>query len=176
MEKFQKLIINTYIIVNLLYLLPLILLFPSSVVNIFKLKEDIVFNNAFIVLYVVSFVILAVLIFTERHKDHINIIIFLILTLLLLIIYYCMSVFGRYLAQLYGVYQAIHIFTDFFFNDGYKSVALRNEFFGTLSMDIKNFFPSIRDELILQILLISDIVGSSMLIYREVEFYRERKK
>ena len=47
---------------------------------------------------------------------------------------------------------------------------------GTLSMDIKNFFPSIRDELILQILLISDIVGSSMLIYREVEFYRERKK
>ena len=66
---------------------------------------------------------------------------------------------------------------DFFINGGYKNVVLSwDVFFAGLIMDIKNFFPSIRDELILQILLISDIVGSSMLIYREVGVYRERKK
>jgi hypothetical protein len=171
MEKFQKIIINTYIIINLLYLFPWILL---SVISIFK--GDIVYY-VLLLSYVVSFIALSVLIFTERYKNHINTIIFIILTLSLIAMYYCSFVFAIYLDKLYGIGHDIQKWNDFFINGGYKNVVLSwDVFFAGLIMDIKNFFPSIRDELILQILLISDIVGSSMLIYREVGVYRERKK
>jgi hypothetical protein len=173
MEKLQKITINLFIVLNMLYLSPFLLLFlPLSLYNLLTFK-GVSLLNVFIDIYLISFIILSVLIFTERHKSFINIIIFFILVIFLLSIYYVYFVAGNYLIEKYG-YETL---LSYFSASKYKDIPLNwKEISQALLSDINQFFPVIRGEMLLQILFVNNLIGSLFLLYREIGVLHERKK
>jgi len=146
-------------------MIPFLFLFPVSLFNLVKLKGDIIFN-LFMVLFTLTFTVLSLLIFTERHKSIKSVLAFICLVFILQFIFYTMISLGDFIVVKYGYKDDTYM--KMFFDILDKKIDLASiSLLDGIKYDISNFCPSIRKNLEIPILIIFNIIGTFALVFKE---------